>query len=152
MFRGWADVSFVSQSHHMPVCNSHSPKRTHLRQEKKPVPWEQARRRPMCRFSTVGAWQHVCKRPSEEPSLSGALRSSFSSAELLICFFWQQNLPMCELRRPRQMNSDRSARLPGQLVCWGVTGTYWTGKADYHCPAQSKFYPTCKSPLIPAGF
>lgn len=86
------------------------PKKNPSPARKKSVPWEQARQRLMCWFSTFSAWQHVWDRLSKKPYFSGALHRSFHSTELLICFFWQQSLPMCELQRPCQINSHHNCQ------------------------------------------
>lgn len=117
VLQGWADASFVPQSYSTAIWNSRYPKRTCFQQEKKSsVPWEQAGQRLTCRLFTFSTWQHVWDRLSKELYFSGALHCSFHSTELLICFFWQQSLPMCELQGPRQMNSYHNCQT-ARAIC-----------------------------------
>lgn len=154
MLHGWADASFVPQSHYTAIWNCRCPKKNPSPARKKSVPWEQARQRLMCRFSTFAAWQHVWDRLSKEPYFSGALHNSFHSTELLICFFWQQSLPMCELQRPCQINSHHNCQTARPICllrgnCYLPERHSWLSLSEF---AQGKFYPMCKSLLFPASF
>lgn len=139
MLHGWADGSFVPQSHYTAIRNCRYPKRTHLQQEKS-LYLENRQGNDWCAGfprSVLGSTFGI----DSAKSLTLVVPFTGASTALNYWFasFGSKAFLCVNCRDHARLTATTTAKLPGQFVCWGVTVTYLTGMADYHClpcPAQ----------------